>query len=339
MIEINTVRELSELDAPSSRESAVRDYITKKIDGKADFKIDALGNIIAFKKGRRVPSKKIMFDAHMDEVGLIVSYINDDGTLEFSTLGGISDKVLLGRRFRFPNGTLAVTDVKPIHLLTRDECKKQVPKKELTLDIGASSKQEAEKLVSIGDACVFDEEFSPLGEKIVGKALDDRLGVAILLDMIDSDLPFDAYFTFTVCEETGLTGAKTAAYGVKPDIAVVLESTTAADLPSAEGNKSVCKLSNGAVVSYMDNRTVYDYELFKRVFEIADENNIKAQTKTMIAGGNNAGEIHSSRGGVKTTSISVPTRYIHSMSCVCDMADVTECERLCIAILENLETI
>ena len=328
------IKELSLLCGTSGREHDIRNYIISKIDGHCEYKTDALGNIIAHKKGSKESANKIMLDAHMDEVGVIVTYITDDGMLKFGNVGGIDTKVILGRQFIFESGAVGVAGVKPVHLLKGDEKTKIPDSDSLYIDIGASSKSEAEKMVKIGETGVFLSDFVEFGDhKIKCKALDDRVGCAVLIDMIRSELPYDAYFSFSVQEEIGTRGAMTAAFGIDPDYAIVLETTTAADITDVQEHKQVCKLGGGAAVSFMDRSTLYSKELFDTAFRVAGENGIKIQPKTLIAGGNNAGAIHKSRDGVKTITINTPCRYLHSPSCVCDTRDIESTRQLAEALL------
>lgn len=331
---LDTVKELSLLCGTSGRETKIREYIISRIDGRCEWHEDALGNIIAFKKGRKPATHKVMLDAHMDEVGVIATFINSDGTIKFSPVGGINTKVLLARQIVFDNGTVGVVGIKPIHLSKGDEKTKIPSQDSLYIDIGASSKEEAEKYIKIGDTGVFLSDFVEFGDsKIKGKALDDRVGCAVLLDMIDSDLPFDAYFSFSVQEEIGLRGATTSAYGIDPEYAIVLETTTAADLIDVPEHKKVCILGEGAAVSFMDRSTLYSKELFDTAFRVAGEKGIKIQPKTVVAGGNNAGAIHKARAGIKTITVNTPCRYLHSPSCVCDTRDIVSVRQLAEALL------
>lgn len=331
---IDTIKKLSLLCGTSGRETKIREHIISKIDEKCNWHTDALGNIIAFKKGKNTPSHKVMLDAHMDEVGVIVTHITGDGMLKFSPVGSIDTKVLLARQIVFDNGTLGIVGIKPIHLSKGDEKTKIPDADSLYIDIGASSKEEAEKFIKIGDTGVFLSDFVEFGDnKIKGKALDDRVGCAVLLDMIDSELEYDAYFSFSVQEEIGLRGATTSAYGIDPDYAIVLETTTAADIIDVPEHKKVCKLGEGAAVSFMDRSTLYSKELFDTAFRIAGENGIRIQPKTVIAGGNNAGAIHKARAGIKTITINTPCRYLHSPSCVCDKNDIESVRKLAEALL------
>ena len=166
------------------------------------------------------------------------------------------------------------------------------------------------------------------GNKICSKAIDDRAGCQILIDMIKSDMKYDTEFLFSVQEEIGLRGAGAGAYTINPDIAIVIETTTAADIDSSEGAERVCVLGEGPVILYRDRRTMYDRELYNLAVSVAEKNGIKWQTKTKVAGGNDSGSIQISRGGVKTLAVSVPCRYLHSPSTVMDMGDYELCEKL-----------
>ncbi len=325
-------KELTSLCGISSREDDIRNYIIEKIKDEptCSYVVDNLGNLIVEKKGKNRAKNKIMLDAHMDEVGLIVCYITDDGYIKFHTVGGINEKVLLGRSVKV-NGLTGVIGIKPVHLTDKDK-KKDIPSQDdLYIDIGASSKEEAEKFVELGDSVYFDSEWTEFGEKgefIKAKALDDRFGCAMMLDMLLNEQEYDLVFSFSVQEEVGLRGAGAVTNRVKPDYAIVLECTTASDISGVENEKRVCSLSGGAVISFMDGSTVYLKDLYKKAMTIAKENSIKAQTKTMIAGGNNAGRIHSSANGVRCIALSLPCRYLHSPSCVINKSDVRDVKNM-----------
>ena len=334
---ISELETLCLLNGISGDENRVRDYIISQIGNKAEVSVDNLGNVIAFCKGEKTPKNKVMVSAHMDEVGMIVTYINSDGTLKISAVGGIDERVVYGRRVSVgKSGIIGVVGGKAVHNLTAEERKKAVPFSELTVDIGADSREEAEKLCALGDSVCFVSEFCRFGEGFLKcKAIDDRAGCAIMLKIIREGVKYDTYFTFVVQEEIGLRGSTCAAYTVNPDFAFVLESTTAADIPSASGADRVCELGKGPVVSYMDRHTIYDKELYSLAFETAKENGIPCQTKTKVAGGNDAGAIHLSRGGVRTAAISLPCRYLHSPSCVIKGEDFENAYRLTKLLLDR----
>ncbi len=224
-----------------------------------------------------------------------------------------------------------------MHQLTKDE-KNTVPEiEDLLIDIGARTKAEAEVLVSLGDNAYFDSEYIEFGDGFIkAKAIDDRAGNLMMLEMLQQDLPYDLTFCFTVQEEIGTRGAAAVTDTVAPDYAIVLESTTAADLPDVGGYRQVCKTGGGAVVGFMDRGTVYDKSLFDLAFRLAKENNIPCQTKTMVAGGNDASAIHKAAGGVKTVAVSVPCRYIHSASCVAKKEDIDSVARLSRVLADTL---
>lgn len=332
-----TAKELSSLCGISGREEAVREKIISMIDGYAEYSIDPLGNLIVFKQGEKRPKNKVLLDAHMDEVGFMVTYICDDGLLKFTKVGGVNTKVFLGRTVKVGDKMLpGAVGLKPVHLTDRDKARDIPEDDSLYIDIGASSKEEASALVRPGDAVYFDSDFKEFGDGFVkGRALDDRVGCAVLVEMIKQPQPYDLWFSFSVQEEVGTRGAAVSAFSVAPDYAVAVETTTASDIPGVEDEKRVCLLGDGGVVSFMDRGTVYSKNLFDRAFALAKEKNIKIQTKTVVAGGNDAAAIHKSGKGVRTLTVSVPCRYLHSPSCVIKWDDAEESLRLVRALAEE----
>ena len=324
-------------DGISGDEGSVREIIKEEIKDYADeITTDSMGNLIVFKKGKNTPKRKVLLSAHMDEVGFIVTYINDDGTLKVAEVGGIDRRCILGDAVKINGKINGVFGTKPIHLCNDDE-KKQIPKlKDMYIDIGAKDKESAEKLVSPGASVAFVSDFIINDDALITKAIDDRLGCAVMIDMIKGDLEYDMYFSFVVQEEVGLRGATGAAYSVAPDSAIVIESTTASDVPGIEESNIMCKVGEGAVISFMDRATVYDREYFKLALKTAEENGIKAQVKEGVAGGNDSGAIHKSRGGVRTVAVSVPCRYLHSAYTLISTKDYEETEKLVKALSVKL---
>lgn len=321
------LKDLCLLNGTSGREDAVRNYIIEKIKDKCEYSVDVLGSVIAFKKGKKAPDKKVLVAAHTDEVGFIITDITDDGYLRFAPVGGIDAAVVLGRRVDI-NGIKGVVGAKAVHLLSDDEKKNEPAFDKLAIDIGAADKAEAEKAVSLGDCAYFASDYCEFGDGFIkSKALDDRIGCMLMIELINSDLEYDTYFCFNVQEEVGLRGSGCSAYAVKPDVAVILESTTAADIDGVTGGDKCCVLGKGPVVSFMDGRTIYDKQIFDLAFEVAKENNIKIQTKTKIAGGNDAGAIQKSGAGCRVAAVSLPCRYIHSGSSVVKIGDIEETRR------------
>jgi len=335
---LELLKKLCALNGTSGDEENIADFIIgeiKDISGVVAQK-DNMGNVLAFKKGAFTPNKKIMFAAHMDEVGFIVTDIDKDGYLRFAPVGGISPSAVFGRRVAFKNGMNGVIGGKPVHLLSGDEKEKQPKIDDLLIDIGAVSKQDAEKYVKRGDNFYFSGNFSEIGaEKIISKSLDDRIGCAILIALLRSALKYDCVFAFTVQEETGCRGANAAAYNLEPDIAVVVEATTACDVADVSEGDKICRLGGGSVVSFMDRGTSYDRELFNLAFETASENNLKCQTKTKVVGANDASSLHKSLGGIRTIALSAPCRYLHTPYCMADKGDVLEMRVFAEKILEK----
>lgn len=331
------LKQLCLLNGTSGRENAVRDYIISNIPADCKYETDALGNVICHKKGRKPAKNKVMLSAHMDEVGFIITYICDDGMLKFHNVGGIDERVIFGRSVTLESGARGVIAGKAVHQCEGSEAETLPKIQDMYIDIGAGSRKEAEKYVNLGDAAYFDSEYVEFGEGFIkAKAIDDRAGCMILLKMLNSELEYDAEICFVVQEEIGTRGSGVAAFNVAPDYAIVLESTTASDISGVSGNKKVCCLGAGAVVSYMDRGTVYDVQLYRRAFELAQQNGIKIQTKTVVAGGNDAAAIHKSGAGVRTVAVSVPTRYIHSASSVAKAEDIDSVERLAFLLQEDL---
>ena len=340
---MDTIKELCALDGVSGCEDAVRSYIKEKAAPYADeIRVDALGNLIVFKKGKKATGNTLLLAAHMDEVGLIVRSITEEGYLKFSCVGGIDRRVLLSKPVTVgPNRIPGLIGMKPIHLTTAEE-RKSIPEiKELCVDIGAKDKESAEKLVSVGDYIAFSSDIVEFGEGFIkAKAIDDRAGCAVMLELLKEDLPMDCTFAFTVQEEIGCKGAMGAAFSVAPSIALILETTTAADLAGVEGEKKVCCLGDGPVVPFMDNGSIADRKLYELTRTLAKENNIPWQTKHMVAGGNDARAIQRSREGVRTVVMSAAVRYLHAPStvaCVRDFEYIHKLSRLFIEAVAQKE--
>lgn len=321
---IELLKKLCELDGTSGAEDNIRDFIISQIDGFCDYRTDNLGNIIAFKKGKKTALRKIMVDVHMDEVGFIITNITADGFLKFSVVGGIETSALMFRNVKINGNLNGVIGGKPIHLMSAPERKKMPDASSLYIDIGADSKEEAEKIVNIGDSGVICSDFTKNGENIISKALDDRIGCAVLISLLKDTSEYDFYASFSVQEEIGCRGAKTATFGIDPESAVILEATTAADISGVGEDSKVCKLGEGVAVSFMDRATVYD----RGYYNAALKSGIKCQPKAAVAGGNNSSAVHLSKEGVRTIALSAPCRYIHSSHSVANSEDINNMLKL-----------
>ena len=321
---LENLKALCALDGVSGDEDRVRDFIRRQAEPWAEtVRTDALGNLIVYKRGRKPAGNKLLLCAHMDEVGLIVTRATEDGFLRFDFVGGVDRRVALGKPVVLgPDKIPGVIGMKAIHMLSAEE-RKKVPKTEaLYLDIGAADKEEALSKVPLGTYGAFVGEPEELGDGLLkAKAIDDRVGCAILLELLKEDLPLDVTFAFTAQEEVGTRGAFGAAFSVTPEVALVLETTTAADLPEIEGARRVCAPGMGPVISYMDGGTIYDRELFQDLRRLAEDNRIPWQTKEYIAGGNDARTIQRTKAGVRVAAISAAVRYLHAPASVGSMAD------------------
>ena len=311
------LKRLTEIDAPSGRETPLYDFIKEKVSEMGyDVSQDALGSVTAHKKGN---GKKLMICAHADEIGVIANYIDDNGFIRFGAVGGLSVKELPMRRVRFENGTIGVIGAEESDFDKKAEIGK------LYIDIGAKDKIEAEKSVKTGDMAVFCGDFNRCGDTVISKALDDRAGCYILLKVMErlKESDNDLYFVFTSQEEVGLRGAKTSAFSVMPDLAIVVDVTDTGDTP--DGPKVDVKLGAGAAIKVMDRSVMCDMGIVKTLRKIAEENSISYTNEIMTDGGTDAGAIALTGSGVKAGGISIPVRYIHSPSELANIDDINAC--------------
>lgn len=319
------LNELCALNGVSGDEGAVRDFIRAQAEPYADsIRTDALGNLIVFKKGKKSTGNRLLLAAHMDEVGLIITRATEDGFLKFDFVGGVDRRVALGKPVVLgPKKIPGVIGMKAIHMLSREDMKK-VPKTEaLYIDIGASSREEAEEMAEPGAYGSFVCEGEPLGSDFFkAKAIDDRVGCAVLVKLLEEDLPMDCTFVFTVQEEVGTRGAFGSAFSVTPEIALVLEGTTAADNPALDESLQVCWPGKGPVLSWMDGGSIYDRGLFELLRDLADRNGLPWQMKHYLAGGTDASAIQRTKSGVRVAGISAAVRYLHAPSSVANISDM-----------------
>ena len=334
---IELMKELCALPGPSGCEDAVRAFVLKRVKPFADeIWIDAIGNVMVFRKGRKALDRPVALCAHMDEVGVIIKKITEDGMLKFGFVGGVDPRVVIGRPVRFGD-VPGVIGIKAVHLTTAAERRTMPKTKNLYIDIGATSRAAAEKLVSLGDYGVFDSAVVEFGDGLIkAKAIDDRVGCAALLRLLEDEPPVDTWFCFTVQEETGLRGAASMAFALDPGFAMVLEGTTAADLAEVKDADAVCRVRGGVVLPFMDGATIYDAALFELLRDACTKRGIPWQTKTRVAGGTDAGRIHRSRAGVRVCAAAAPVRYIHSPSSVAAKADCEAVLAAARAFLEEL---
>ncbi len=327
------LKELSELNGGSGDERRVREFLEEKIKPHVD-KVwtDKLGNLIAFKKGKSSDFKLALI-AHMDEVSFMVTAINEDGTLSFAPVGGIDPRVVIGKVLLVGEDTYGVVGYKPIHL-QREKVEK-VSYKELKIDIGAKKKKEVK--VKVGSYVYFTTKYEERGEFAVGKAFDDRAGCSVALDVaMDSKPSYDTYFIFTVQEEIGpMGGAAVLMEQIDLSAAIILEGTTAGDIPELERYKWATHLGNGPAITFFHSGYAVDERIFKTIIRVAKEANIHYQVKMRTAGGTDARNIAKKAKGAPAGVISVPCRYIHSPVSVLNLNDYKTTVNLVKILVEN----
>lgn len=324
----NTLEKLTQCYGPAGDEGSVRSLIGKMAAPYADEQwTDTLGNLIVHKKGS---GPKVMFAAHMDSIGMIATHIEDNGFVRFGQIGGLNLSAILYTCVKFENGTsgcVCADDHVDSKKLSIDD---------MYIDIGASSREEAEKLVQIGDTAVFDSKTICLGNRLISPYMDNRISCLILLATLEriQNSENDLYFVFTTQEEVGLRGAKTAAYAIAPDYAVAVDVTLSDDVPGAKHNGSSV-FGKGAAIKVMDNSVICHPEMVQKLTALAKENGIAHQSDVIRAGGTDAGAIHVSRAGVYTGGISIPCRYTHTPTEMVQISDVEACIELTVAFAES----
>lgn len=339
------------LFGPSGYENEVREYLQKELKnaGYAP-RVDALGNLFV-EVGNPDSPFTLLIEAHMDEVGMMITEIEESGLLRFGCVGGIDPRVLCGKRVtvrgKDKHSLLGVIASKPIHLQSKEERQRVTKADAMYIDLGFTSREEAEEWLDIGDFATFESAFEVYGDpavKIKAKAIDDRLGCGIMLRALMSlkekniSLPYRLVMSFGVREEVGFSGAKPMTFRVRPTHAIVLESTAIADLADVPKPSRVADQGNGGALSLADNGTIYDRSMIAFAEHTAKEQNIPVQVKRYVSGGNNAKHIQQSVGGAKVLALSAPTRYLHSAACVADLRDCEAMEHLIWEMIMHFST-
>ncbi|MCX7843156.1 MAG: M42 family metallopeptidase [Clostridia bacterium] len=315
------IKRLCQSFGVSGNEEDIRDVIKSEIGNKLnEVRVDALGNLIAVKKGK---GKKIMVAAHMDEIGVLATFIDEKGFIRFSNIGGVSQFFALGQRVKFRNGVTGA-----VFYEEKLDDMKNLKLSSMYIDIGAISREDAEKKVQIGDAACFLGETVQEGDVIISKALDDRAGCSVLLQAIKNlpETENEIYFVFTVQEELGLRGAKTSAYQILPDMAIAVDVTKTGDTP--ECKPMAVKCGGGPAVKIKDNSVICHPEVRRLLEDKAKQLNIPYQLEVLSAGGTDAGAIHLTAGGVPSGAISIPCRNIHSPSEIVSLKDLENAVKL-----------
>ena len=318
------LRKICNIPSPSGFEEEIREAIIEELKPYADeIRVDSMGNVIALKKGRG--EGRLMIAAHMDEIGLMIKHISKEGFLKFAPIGGWNAIILPGQRVLIKtlkgNIVRGVIGSKPPHIMKPEEAKQVIPIDELFIDIGVSSKEEAEKLgVTIGSVAVIDRDIARLGgtDVVTARAFDDKIGVAVMIEAFKAinDPRVDVYAVATVQEEVGLKGARVASYSITPDVGLALDVTIASDIPGVDESYHVTKLGKGPAIKIMDGRSgsglIAHPAVRNTLIKLAEENKIPYQLEVLTGGTTDAAAIQLTKEGVPAGTISIPTRYIHS---------------------------
>lgn len=327
----NLLKQLTETFGPSGYEENVRKLVQAQVKPFADeIKVDALGNLIVRKKPTKASkgSKKIMIAAHMDEIGLMVSHVDENGFVRFTSLGGVFGKYVHGGRVRFLNGAQGVIGY------DRFEKVHEAPALDkIYIDVGATNKKDCP--VKVGDVGAFDRPFTELGDRLVAKSMDDRVGVLVAIEALRAlaSTPHEVFFVFTTQEEVGSRGASTSAFGIDPDLAIAVDVTATADTPHAM--KMEMALGKGPCVKIKDGGGLSDPRIVEWMLKVAEKNKIPHQREVLLFGGTDADRIQLTRAGVPVGCLSIPTRYVHSPSEMVDYADVQNSVKLLTALLRT----
>ena len=327
----------------SGFEQRVRELVIDELKGLVDeVQVDNLGNVYAIKRGKE--SKKVMIGAHMDEIGFIVTHIDDKGFIRFHTLGGFDPKTLTAQRviIHGKKDIIGVMASKPIHVMTADERNKVAQLSDYFIDTGLTS-EEVKELVQVGNPVTREREFIEMGNCVNGKSLDNRLAVFILIETLKAlkgkEVPYDIYGVFTVQEEVGIRGANVSALRVQPDFGFGLDTTIAFDLPGAADHEMITKLGEGTAIKIMDASTICDYRMVDYMKKTADKHNIKWQPEILTAGGTDtAGIQRMVEGGSIAGAISIPTRHLHQVIEMANKDDIQGSIDLLVACVSELDT-
>lgn len=318
------IKELSELSGVSGNEGKVRSYIKEQLSQMSiKYQVDSIGNLFAFKEGKNRSGKyNLMLSAHMDEVGMMISSVEKSGHLRFYKIGGVDEASLLSTPVTIGNDNVpGVIGAKAIHLQKKEERNNPLDIEKMYIDIGAKNKEDAEKAVKAGDYICFHTRGKLQEKNFKGKALDNRAGCAALLELLRRDCLYPFTAVFTVQEEVGLRGAKVAAYRVDPDVALVLETTTAADMPEIKKHEHATTLGAGPAFSLKDDSMLGHPKVLKALTAAAEEADVNYQFRRYTGSFTDAGVISLSRSGVMTGVVSTPCRYIHTPVSLLDIND------------------
>lgn len=335
------LRKLSEAAGIPGREEDVRAIARAALKGHVDeMDVDRLGNLIARKKGK---GPKVVVAGHMDEIGFLVSHVDEEtGFLRIEPVGGFDPRTLIASRVSVHAKGGALTGLvgtKPIHILTEDEKRKEIRIQDLFVDLGLPGKKVAKK-VRVGDPVTLVQPFIQVGDLVSGKALDDRLGVYVGIEALRrlKKHQADVYFVGTVQEEVGLRGARASAFAINPDIGVALDVTLACDMPGVSAHEQITKLGKGVAIKLKDSASISHPGLVRFLVDLAEAKKIPYQMEILPRGGTDAGAIQLAREGAAVVTLSVPTRYVHSVVEAAHVDDIEAAIKLLAAFLESCHT-
>jgi putative aminopeptidase FrvX len=338
---VDSLEKFSNACGVTGREEEVSDLLKTTLKPHVDeIKVDKLGNVIGVKKGAKKDAPKIMLAAHMDEIGLIIKNINKDGFLQFSKLGGIDDRILIAQRVivHTEKGKRpGIIGSKPPHIMKEEERKKIIEVDKLFIDVGASSKEDAQKIgLEVGEVISFDTRFARITDDLVaGKAFDDRVGCCMLVEVMKEleETDCTVYAVGTVQEEVGLRGATVSAFHICPDLALAFDVTVAGDIPGVKEIEAPSKIKKGPVIGVMDAGLITHPKVLKLLVNASKKAKVDYQLETGLAGSTDAARIALTREGVPCGVLSIPTRYIHSPSSILSLSDVRKAVKLAVAAI------
>ncbi|MEZ7901225.1 MAG: M42 family metallopeptidase [Flavobacteriales bacterium] len=342
MIDIKLLSEICETAGAPGFENRVRKLVLREIEFLVDeFSIDNLGNVTAIKRGVD-SSKKVMLGAHMDEIGFIVTHIDEEGFVRFHTLGGFDPKTLTAQRviIHGKKDLMGVMGSKPIHVMTPEERNKVPKTTDYFIDMGMN-KEEVEKYVEIGNPITRERELIEMGDCVNCKSIDNRVSVYILIEVLKQlkTVPYDVYAVFTVQEEVGLRGANVSALNINPDFGLGIDTTIAFDVPGAAAHEKVTELGKGTAIKIMDSQTICDHRMVSFMKKTADKNNITWQPEILTAGGTDtAGIQRMTPGGSIAGAVSIPTRHIHQSIEMANKKDIKGSIDILVACLTEIDT-
>ena len=322
---------LTEIFGPSGFEEEVRKIVRREVEPLADeIRVDALGNLIVRKRPIKnaQAARKIMIAAHMDEIGVIVRHVDANGFVRFSPIGGVFRRYVLGGRVRFLNGTPGIIGFDRL-----DNINELPTLEKMYIDVGATSPKDCP--VQVGDIAAFDRQYSDLGNRLVAKSMDNRVGVLVAIETLRAlkSSPYDIYFVFTTQEEVGVRGATASAFGVDPDLGIALDVTPSGDTPHSL--KMEMALGKGPCIKIQDPGMIADPRVVQWMIRAAERNKIPYQREVLLVGGTDAQAIQKTRAGVPVGAISVPVRYVHSPSEMVDYSDIENTVKLLTAVLRT----